>query len=466
MKITFWGAAQTVTGSRFLLEYHHRRILIDCGLFQGPKEIRELNWQPFEGAKDIDFVILTHAHIDHCGYLPKLVREGFCGRILASEATAALCEIMLPDSGRLQEEDAYYANRTKHSRHDPALPLYTEDDAIKALQFLESRPMEAWTELFPGFSFQFLRAGHILGSAIVQIAMAEGQKQHIMTFTGDLGNGRSLLLKDPARVLETDTLVIESTYGDRVQPKKDLREEFALIIEKVLGRGGTLVIPAFALGRTQEIIYLIHQLEESGRVPIYPVYLDSPMATSVTQVYSRLNGEIKVQYAAGGTFNFSTHNFDVVSKPDDSMLLCMDRKPKIVISAAGMLTGGRVLHHLKAQLPHPESGVLFVGYQAEGTKGLLLKNGLQKLRIHHQEINVEAEIFSIDSLSAHADSNDLVHWVNAMTKKPKQTFIVHGEQNAIRTLKYRLQHECELPCIEIPAMGQSFNLASPTNPSE
>lgn len=458
MRLSFLGAAQTVTGSRFLLEYHNKRILIDCGLFQGPKDMRLQNWEPFPDADLIDYVILTHAHIDHSGYLPKLVNEGFRGAIISTLQTQALCEILLPDSGRLQEEDARFANLTKHSHHVPALPLYTEADAYQALARFQSRPTDTWVELFPGLSVRFLRAGHILGSSIVQFSLTLEAKQFLLTFTGDLGNKRSVLLKDPAQITETDVLVMESTYGDRTQPRTDPGEALAQVIEKVLTRRGTLIIPAFALGRTQELIYLIHCLEKSGRIPVVPVYLDSPMAESVTKVYSKLNGEIKVEHIHGEPFNFSTTNFHMIGKPGESMALANDPSAKIVISAAGMLTGGRVMHHLKAQLPKKENGVLFVGYQAEGTKGLLLKNGLKELRIHHQPVSVNAEIFSIDHLSAHADSDDLVDWVKAIQKKPTTTFLVHGEGNALRTLKYRLQNDCQLANVIIPAPSERFNL--------
>ncbi|MEY4615777.1 MAG: hypothetical protein RJB66_737 [Pseudomonadota bacterium] len=458
MKLSFLGAAQTVTGSRFLLEYQNKRFLIDCGLFQGPKNLRLQNWEPFPDADQIDYVILTHAHIDHSGYLPKLITEGFRGKIITTEQTQALCEILLPDSGRLQEEDARFANKTKHSHHSPALPLYTEANAYKALEHFEARPSDTWIELVPGLSIRFLRAGHILGSSIVQFSLIHNYKQFLLTFTGDLGNGRSVLLKDPVQISETDILVMESTYGDRVQPHTDPGESLAQVIEKVLTRNGTLVIPAFALGRTQEIIYLIHSLEQSGRLPTYPVYLDSPMAESVTNVYSKLNGDLKIHHNFGEPFDFSTGNFHMVGKPDESMLLTINPDPKIVISAAGMLTGGRVLHHLKAQLPRSESGVLFVGYQAEGTKGLLLKNGLKELRIHHQTVSVEAEIFSIDHLSAHADSDDLVKWVKGFQKKPTTTFLVHGESNALNTLKYRLQNDCHLSDVIIPTLKEEFKL--------
>lgn len=458
MRITFLGAAQTVTGSRFLIEHNHKRILVDCGLFQGPKELRLLNWAPFPEANLVDTVVLTHAHIDHSGYLPKLAQDGFRGKVISTQATHALCEILLPDSGRLQEEDARFANLTKHSVHDPALPLYTEADALRVLTLFETRPEGTWFTLTPDLSARFLRAGHILGSSIVQISFALNDKQHVLTFTGDLGNGRSFILKDPLTITETDTLVIESTYGDRAQSKSDPCETLAQIIKKVLGRGGTLVIPAFALGRTQEIIYIIHCLEQEGRIPIYDVYLDSPMAESVTEIYKKLDGDLKIPHQLYDGFNFSTGNFHVIGKAEQSMQLCLNRHPKIVISAAGMLTGGRVMHHLKTQLPKAESGVLFVGYQAEGTKGLLLKNGLRSLRIHHQEIPVEAEIFSIDSLSAHADSDDLIAWVKHIERKPQTTYLVHGEKNAQQTLAYRLVHECKLLPPIIPRLGESFEL--------
>lgn len=457
-KLTFLGAAQTVTGSRTLLEYHNHKYLVDCGLYQGPKEIRNLNWESVPYSKDIEHLILTHAHIDHSGLIPKFVVDGFRGSIVATKATTELCKIMLPDSGYLQEEDAFFANKTGHSVHKPALPLYTQEDAIKSLQYFNPRGTKEWLELDESTHVRFLRAGHILGSSIVQFSLNHDSGTNLITFSGDLGNGRSFLLKDPETVTETDYLVLESTYGDRLQPKLDPCEYFAQTINKVIGRGGTLIIPAFAVGRTQEILYIIDKLEKENRIPITPVYLDSPMAEKATDIYTFLDGELKLNDSPNETFNFRTHDFKMIKGSDDSMLLCMSTQPKIVISAAGMLTGGRVLHHLKAHLPKTEDGVLFVGYQAQGTKGLLLKNGLRRIRIHHQDIDVEAEIFSLDSLSAHADSDDTIKWVKSFTRPPKKIFLNHGETNGLQALKYRLLHETQVKEVLIPSHGESFQL--------
>jgi metallo-beta-lactamase family protein len=458
MKITFLGAAQTVTGSRTLLEYHNHKYLMDCGLYQGPKEMRTLNWEATPYSNEIEHLILTHAHIDHSGLIPKFILDGFRGSILATKATCELCKIMLPDSGYLQEEDAYFANKTGHSKHKPALPLYTQKDATNSLKYFTARETNKWIELDESTHVRFLRAGHILGSSIVQFSLNHESGPNILTFSGDLGNGRSFILKDPETVTETDYLVLESTYGDRVQPKLDPCDYFAQTINKVIGRGGTLIIPAFAVGRTQELLYIIHKLEKENRIPIVPVYLDSPMAEKATNIYTFLDGELKLNDSPNETFNFRTGNFKMVKSADDSMILCMSTEPKIVISAAGMLTGGRVLHHLKNHLPNSADAVLFVGYQAQGTKGLLLKNGLRKIRIHHQEVDVEAEIFSLDSLSAHADSDDIIRWVKNFTRPPKKVFLNHGEVNGLQALKYRLIHEANIQEVVIPSHGESFKL--------
>lgn len=460
INLQFLGAAQTVTGSRTLIEYHHHKYLVDCGLYQGPKEIRNFNWDPIPYAKEIEQLILTHAHIDHSGLIPKIVRDGFKGSVVCTKATAELCKIMLPDSGYLQEEDARFANKTGHSKHKPALPLYTQDDAFEALKFFSSRGTKEWLELNNSAHVRFLRAGHILGSSIVQFNFNHDSGPTLVTFSGDLGNGRSYILKDPETVKETDYLILESTYGDRRQPRFDPMNFFADIINKIFNRGGTLIIPAFAVGRTQEILYIIHKLERENKIPIIPVYLDSPMAEKATGIYAFLNGELKLDDSPDETFNFRTHNFKMVKNSDDSMLLCMNTEPKIVISAAGMLSGGRVLHHLKNHLPKAEDGVLFVGYQAQGTKGLLLKNGISRLRIHHQVVDVEAEVFSLDSLSAHADSDDIIKWVKSFTRPPKQIFLNHGEVTGQQALKYRLIHEAGIANVVIPSLGESFKLST------
>ena len=459
MHLQFLGAAETVTGSKTLLQYNQKQYLFDAGLFQGPKEIRNKNWQEFKLAKQIDAVILSHAHIDHSGYLPKLVKDGFKGPIYCTPGTRALCEIMLMDAARLQEEDARFANQTGYSNHEKALPLYDSDDAKKCLQYFQEVPFHQWFELDPGISFQFFRAGHIVGSAITQIAYHQDEKQKILCFSGDLGNGRSVILENPESIPEADYLVLESTYGDRIQSHDSVFDSFQQVISKVIGRKGTLIIPAFSVGRTQEVLYIVHELHRQNKIPHCPVYIDSPMAQRATQVYLKFTDEIKKELVENIVQSvLASAQFKAVTSPDESMLLCMSDEPKIVISSAGMLTGGRVLHHLKAKLPDAKSGVLFVGYQAQGTKGLLLKNGFKDIRIHHKKVNVEAEIFTVDSMSAHADCEDLKRFVEQMGKKPRQIFLNHGEPNALQTLQYALQNDLQIPT-EIARENHTYQLA-------
>lgn len=442
LKLKFYGAAGTVTGSKLLLEFKQRQYLFDCGLFQGPRELRQRNWESLPDFKNIKGVILSHAHIDHSGYLPKLVKDGYRGPIYCTAATAELCRFLLLDAAYLQEEDARFANSTGYSHHSPALPLFDQNDAKKALELLRPVAFHQWQELSEGFSFRFFRAGHILGSAISQFSFQSNDQTKILTLTGDLGNSRSAIIEDPDKITETDFLVMESTYGDRRQSRENTLDQLEKIIKRVLGRGGTLVIPAFAVGRTQELLYLIEKLEYDKRIPLYPVYLDSPMANSATDVYLKYTSELKKELRGEHLKSrLSSAKYIEVKSSDESMLLCMNTEPKIVISAAGMLTGGRVLHHLKSKLPDEKSGVLFVGYQATGTKGLLLKNGLRDIRIHHQKVTVEAEVFSIDSLSAHADCDDLGLFVSSLKKKPQKVLLNHGEPNALESLRYQLTVE-------------------------
>ena len=443
LKLKFLGAAGTVTGSKTLIEYGSNQYMIDCGLFQGMKEIRLMNWEELKVAASIKAIILTHAHIDHSGYLPKICNEGFKGKVFCSEGTKELCKILLPDSGYLQEEDAMFANKTKHSSHDPALPLYTQADAEKCLERLHSVSMNEWTPLEAGLEFRFLNAGHILGSCIVQIKWFESSQEKILTFTGDLGNGRSHVLPRPDVIEKTDYLVAESTYGDRLQERGLEFEQIQQIVNKVIARGGTLIIPAFAVGRTQELLFILNQLQVENKIPKAPIYLDSPMAQEVTELYQ--------------AHQFKLPEVTFTKSADESMLLCMSDEPKVVISAAGMLTGGRVLHHLKMKLPHEKNGVLFVGYQAQGTKGLLIKNGLRKIRLHHQEIDIEAEVFSMESLSAHADSDDMIAWMKNIKLPPRKVFLNHGEQNALFAMKYRIENEILWPA-EVPIQGAEYSL--------
>ncbi len=457
-RIQFLGAAKTVTGSKTLITAFGKKILIDCGLFQGPKRIRELNWQEFDGASEIDAVILTHAHIDHSGYLPKLSKEGFSGPIYCSHGTHDLCQIMLPDSAYLQEEDARFANKTGHSSHSPALPLYNSRDAQKALELFVPLDQDEWHEIFENISLRLLRSGHILGSTFVQLRFQLDHRSSIITFSGDIGNGRQNVIKGPVSIIETDYLVMEGTYGDRAQPKVDPSIELVRLINKVYKNQGVLVIPSFAVGRAQEILFLLRKLEKEKRIPEIPVYLDSPMAVEATEIYMRHMDDLRITADREGLIEpLCSHCYTAVQSPDDSMLLCMQDGPMVVVSAAGMLSGGRVLHHLKARLPKAENAVLFVGWQAEETKGRLLKQGLPKIRIHHQEVDVEAEIAAIDSLSAHGDTQDIIEWIKGIEKGPKKVFLNHGEESALNTLGYRLKYELGLN-ISIPNFEEEFEL--------
>lgn len=461
MRIKFLGAAQTVTGSRTLIENGGgEKYLVDCGLFQGPKDKRLLNWEPFIDARSLTGVILTHAHLDHSGYIPKLVKEGLKGIIYSSEGTYDLCKILLRDAGRLQEEDAKFANMTGYSHHKPALPLYDEIDAISSLNLFHTVKRHEWVNLSSQLSLKLLWAGHIIGSSLVQLSFEVQNGRRLVTFSGDLGNGRLQTLRQPETITETDYLVLESTYGNRLQPRNNPEEELAAVINKVMERKGVLVIPAFSVGRTQEVLYLIKKLEESNRVPSVPVYLDSPLAQDATEIYLKHPEDHQLIISNGElTSPFCSKCYKTVKSPDESMILCMQNGPMIVLSAAGMLTGGRVLHHLKHRLPDSKNGVLFVGYQAEGTKGRLLQNGIKSLRIHHQEIPVEAEIFSIDSLSAHADPDDIIGWLKHLKKPPLQIFLNHGEKEAAEALAYRIFQEFGFK-ITIPEMGQEFKINS------
>jgi len=458
MKIKFEGAAQTVTGSQTVVSHNRSSTLVDCGLYQGPKPLRLLNWEkpPYFG--DIQSIILTHAHIDHSGLLPRWTYWGWKGPVYCTTSTADLLSILLPDAARLQEEDARYANKRKHSRHNPALPLYTVKDAEAALKLLRPLPFEKWHEISPSLSFRFLRAGHILGSAIVQISYTNSNHSKILTFSGDLGGGHSDLLKEPRNILESNELVLESTYGDRKVNTEGRDNRLAEIINKVFNRAGTLVVPAFALGRTQDLLFSIYQLNQNKKIPNVPVYLDSPMANSVTKVYMQHLDELRFDPSNNHIEeSLSTSNFHGVESYEGSMSLQTSEEPKIILSASGMLQGGRVLHHLKQRLPDPKNGVLFVGFQGKETKGRLLQDGIQTLRLHHEEISVRAEIFTLDGYSAHADADDLINWLKSFQKKPNRIFLNHGEFEGQKVFAERIRNDFKLK-VEIPELHQEYDL--------
>jgi len=439
--LEFLGAAGTVTGSRSLLIFQNTRVLIDCGLFQGSKESRQRNWEPFPVDPHlIECVLLTHAHLDHSGYLPRLVSHGFKGPIYCSEGTAELVKVLLLDSAKIQEEDAGYANKTGHSKHKPALPLYTKEDADKVFPLIKVIPDQEWVQIFTGISIKLFRAGHITGARSILVNLAMAQQSELLCFSGDLGHPRMKTLRGPVAPPECDYLVLESTYGDRLHERIDPLDALEGVIRQIVQDKGVLVIPAFAVGRSQEIIYMIRLLENEKRIPVMPVVLDSPMSNKATEIFLKHTSDHQPSetLAPQDAQSFFPTEFRTVESPDDSFLACMQGGPMIVVSAAGMLNGGRILHHLKSRLPHAENIVLFAGYQAEGTKGRFLQDkgkAYGTLRIHHEEVEVNARIETMPALSAHGDYEDLLNWLSHFRRAPKKIFLNHGDPEALQSLK-------------------------------
>lgn len=441
--LTFLGAAQTVTGSKYLLDTNGRRVLVDCGLFQGLKELRERNWQslPVE-PKSLDAVVITHAHIDHTGYLPRLVKDGYKGRIFCTPGTADLCRIMLPDSGRLAEDDAREANRDGYTKHAPALPLFTEDDAFQALTHLQPVGYDRPVPINGAGTLSFADAGHLLGSAFARISL-DGEDHREILFGGDLGRFGRPVLPDPTRVETADILLLESTYGDRTHEADDDGARLAEIVTTTIEGGGKVIIPAFAIGRVEEVIYWLKRLEDARRIPVVPVYLDSPMAVDALRHYANHSRDLDpdMQTARGQMSAFTTRRFTAVASPQQSKEVQASPAPCIVVSASGMATGGRVLNHLKGALPRKRNTVLFVGYQAAGTRGRQLLEGAGTVKIHGQLVPVAARIERIDSMSAHADADEIMRWLRGFTRPPQMTYIVHGEPPAQAALKSRIETE-------------------------
>ena len=472
--LTFLGASRTVTGSKYVLDTGSSKVLIDAGLFQGLKELRERNWQDLPIAPQaIDAVILTHAHLDHVGYLPRLVAQGFRGRVFCTAGTQDLCRIVLPDSGRIQEEDAENANRHGYSKHAPALPLYGEADAFRAVSQLQPCGYDRPMPVADGVEVDFINAGHLLGSAYARVRTG-GQT---ILFGGDLGRFDRPVLPDPTLVEEADYLLIESTYGNRVHEPDDDGAKLAEVIKGTVERGGRVVIPAFAVGRVEELLYWIKRLEEEKRIPVLPVFVDSPMATEALARYSErlreldedMQPELRDEKAPHGPADrddsrkerrrhveqerklcaFCTERFRTISSGAESRDLTRSRMPAIIISSSGMATGGRVLHHLKAVLPDPRNTVLFCGYQAAGTRGRSLVDGAQAVKIHGRMVPVHAQVAILESMSAHADSNEMLRWLGGFTRAPRTTFIVHGEPIAMEalsaTIGAKLGWACRMP---------------------
>jgi metallo-beta-lactamase family protein len=438
-ELTFLGAARTVTGSKYLLDAGGSRVLVDCGLFQGLKELRQRNWEPFPvPPPSIDAVVLTHAHLDHVGYLPRLVAQGFRGAVFCTAGTADLSRLVLPDAARIQEEDARQANKHGYTKHAPALPLYTEEDAFRALSQMHPTGYARPIEVANGVTVEFIPAGHLLGSAFVRCTLGDGRQ---ILFGGDLGRYGRPVLPDPSSAVAADLALVESTYGDRDHQPDDNGEALASIVRDTSERKGKLIVPSFAIGRVEEVLYWLRRLEREGRIPILPVFVDSPMATEALKFYTarvaELDEEMRPQQKEVSTF--ATARFQTVVSPRQSKELTASRRSAVVISSSGMATGGRVLHHMEAALPDSKNTVLFVGYQAAGTRGRSLVDGALEVRIHGRAIRVGARIAKIDSMSAHADRGEILRWLQTFPRQPGRLCLVHGEPEPMDALKAMIQ---------------------------
>ena len=452
LKLSFLGAAGTVTGSKFLVENADHRILVDCGLFQGFKTLRLRNWAPFPiNTHGIGAVVLTHAHLDHTGYLPLLVKHGFAGPIFCSESTAAFCRILLPDAGHLQEKDAEYANRHGFSKHKPALPLYTLDDAVRVLERLEPMSFDETRSIPGGATVRLRRAGHILGAASVQLDWAGTSA----VFSGDIGRYDDAIMVDPVAVDQADYLLVESTYGNRRHDRRDPEDALAKIIGETVGRGGTVVIPAFAVGRAQTLLFYLHRLKTSGRLSNVPVFLDSPMAVDASDVFC---AHLQDHRLSAGECRAACAVAHYVRDVEESKALSANPVPKVIVSASGMATGGRVLHHLKSYAPNAKNTILFAGFQAGGTRGAAMVAGADSIKIHDQYVPVRAAVKNLEMLSAHADVDEILRWLRQFKKPPRTAFITHGEPTASDALRHRIEEELGWACV-VPDHGQTVALS-------
>ena len=451
-QITFLGASKTVTGSKYLIEYKDKKILVDCGLFQGLKDDRIKNRQklPFF-EKDLDAVILTHAHLDHSGYIPLLVKNGFKGYIYATQASYELCKVILPDSGFLQEEDARYLKKKNASKHKDPQPLYTEEDAVNSLKRFKIVRFKDRVKLNDDISFEINEAGHILGAGVVSLYV--GDKK--VVFSGDLGRINDPVMHDPTKIKDADYVLCESTYGDRVHKETNVEEDLAEIINKTAGRGGNLIIPAFAVGRCQLLLYYIYRLKKDKKIPQVPVFVDSPMSIKVTNLLDDFMDLHKLTEKECLAI-FDDTKF--TSTVDQSKRIFEQKVPSIIISASGMATGGRVLHHIAHYGPDNKNTILLVGYQAMGTRGRLLQDGKQELKIHGQVVKINAEVEKLENMSAHADSNELISWLRGFEDKPKRLFVVHGEEKATEAFSERVEKELQWNTM-IPEYLQIYQLS-------
>jgi metallo-beta-lactamase family protein len=463
--LTFWGGVGTVTGSKYLVESGRSRVLVDCGLFQGLRELRERNWEdpPFD-ARTLDAIVITHAHVDHTGYLPRVVALGYDGPVFCTRGTADLLKLLLPDAARLQEEEAEYRSRKGLSRHKPALPLYTEENARDAIKLIHTCPNTGVpTEVTEGVRASFRIAGHILGSSLVLLELegagADGKGRRVL-FSGDLGHYDQPIIPDPVAPPPCDYLLVESTYGDREHDAEDPKDALARVINSATKRGGPLLIPAFAVGRTQEIVYYIRELEDEGRIPVLPVRVDSPMAAAATQIYQRNRDEQDEEYAsllARHVQPLRTHSMLTASTREESKRLNDESGARIIISASGMMTGGRVLHHALRILPDERATVLFVGFQAAGTTGRRILEGEREVRIMKANVPVRCHVERIGGLSAHADWKEVLRWLEPMQNAPRRAFTTHGEPESARAMAEHIRARFGWS-VDVPGYGDRVEL--------
>lgn len=463
--LTALGAAGTVTGSRFLLKSGDRQVLVDSGLFQGTKELRLRNWEPFPvEPSSLDAVVITHAHLDHCGYLPRLVQGGFRGPVYVTHDTGRLMAVVLPDSARLLEEEAEHANRYGHTRHDPALPLYTEDEAWEALDLLVSSPFSEAITVADGVTVTFEPTGHILGAASAHVMLDDTTR---VVFSGDLGRANHPLLLPPAPVGDADWIVVESTYGNRDHQSDTAVERLAEVIHRTVERGGTVIIPAFAVDRTEVVLYHLHQLAVAGQLPHVPIYVDSPMALDALKIYRTAIAEGATDLRPETRSDrqlLDTPNLEAIRDTESSKRISRQTTPSIIIAGSGMATGGRVLHHLARCLPDARHTVVLVGFQAMGSRGRALVDGIDSVKIHGQYIPVRAEICDLVGFSVHADADELIAWLNTATSQPAGVFVVHGEPDASLALQRRIRRELDWTA-STPFHGERLSLKRPTVPA-
>ncbi|WKN41378.1 MBL fold metallo-hydrolase RNA specificity domain-containing protein [Tunicatimonas pelagia] len=460
VSIQFLGAAQSVTGSKHLLHFDDFQVLMDCGLFQGLKKLRQRNWDPFPmNVSEVEALVISHSHIDHIGYLPRLVKEGYDGPIYCTTATAELARIMLLDSAKLQEEEAEWARKKGYSKHKPPQPLYTTEDAENTFRLFEPHEFDEDIYLRDDIRLKFHNAGHILGAGWVELNVRGESQSKTIIFSGDLGRYNQPVLRDPVSMTQTDVLLVESTYGDRENLSEDPTEEFAQVVNEAMDRGGCLLIPAFAVGRTQTVMYYLKTLMEAGKIPKVPVYLDSPMAINVTNLYKRFftYHKLRDQDLQYSESIFDYEFFNYYRSVPASQSINEIRKNAIIVSSSGMCTGGRVLHHLVRRLDRPEDTILFVGYQAKGTRGRRILDQEETIRIFGQNVPLKMQVRRIDGLSAHADKSELLRWVNTLKEHPKRTFLVHGEIDSAQVMQKSLE-DAGWPNVHIPDYQESHTL--------